>query len=36
MHVGQLDNLASPLAVADAPPFRPTERQNPALCDWRT
>jgi len=35
MHVGQLDDLASPLAVVDAPPFRPKEWRNLALCDWR-
>jgi hypothetical protein len=32
MHVGQLDDLASPLAVVGAPPFRPKERRNFGLC----
>jgi hypothetical protein len=35
MHVGQLDDLASPLAVVDVPPFRPKEWRNLAFCDWR-
>ena len=35
MHVGQLDDLASPLAVVDAPPFRLKECRSLALCDWR-
>jgi hypothetical protein len=35
MHVVQIVDLASPLAVVDAPPFRPKEWRNLALCDWR-
>jgi hypothetical protein len=35
MHVGHHDDLASPLAVADVPPFRHKECRNLALCDWR-
>ncbi len=35
MHVGHLDDDASPLAVGVAPPFRHQEWRIPALCDWR-
>jgi hypothetical protein len=35
MHVGHLDDHASRLAVADAPPFRPKEWRVLALCDSR-
>jgi hypothetical protein len=35
MHVSHLDDHASPLAVADAPPFRHKECRILALCDWR-
>jgi hypothetical protein len=35
MHVGHLDDLASPLAVGVVSPFRPKECRNLALCDWR-
>jgi hypothetical protein len=34
MHVGHLDDHASPLAVAVAPPFRPKECRILDLCDW--
>jgi hypothetical protein len=35
MYVSHLDDHASPLAVADVPPFRHQEWRIFALCEWR-